>query len=201
MKKINLFTVVSAAVLSFSAFVNAATVQLTPVTVTGTGTYNNLGKINDGVFPNEGGQWQTNTTWWRGTAPAFTFDYGQQYLITDITLSVDNNDDYKVEYSTDGSAWSELFAINRSYGEIGWGMDTMSTISDHAEYIAAIDFTSVWAQFLRIKATGGDSYYSVGEFIAFADVSEVPLPAAVWLFGSALAGVYGFRRRAKAKLA
>jgi hypothetical protein len=182
-----------------SSLANAA--QITFDSVTGTGTYNNsVELLTDGVFPSEGGQWQTNTVWWNGTGPFFTFDMGEIYDLEDIILSVDNNDWYQVDYSVNGSDWNMLFSIARSYGEINWGMDTMATLIEHDEYISQIDFTSpVDAQFLRIYATGGDNSYSIGEFQAFGEVSPVPEPATMLLFGSGLVGLTGLRRKFRKK--
>jgi len=187
----------SLVVLCVSASVNASV--LSPVTVSATGTYNGLVYINDGTFPGEFSQWQTSTTWWSGEGPKFTIDYGSTYNITDVTLSVDNNDDYRVEWSNDNASWNQLFSISRHYGEVSWGMDTMSTDNMNiAEYISNIDFAPVEAQFLRIFATGGDRLYSVGEFQASGtDVSAVPVPTAFWLMGSGIIGLLSISRKNK----
>jgi hypothetical protein len=186
----------ASAFLVLSANANAA--LLTPVSFSAPASVNNSVNAGNNVFPSEWGQWQTNTAWWTGTAPIITFSYSQVFNIEDILLSVDNNDNYSVEYSLDNSTWTNLFNISSSYGEVGWGMDTMSTLSGHPEYIAALDFAPVQAQFLRIFATGGDNSYSVGEFQAFGSaVSAVPVPAAAFLFAPALMGFLGFRRKLK----
>jgi len=184
------------AFLGINSVANAA--LLTPVSYGSIGGVNNTINLADGVFPPQGGQWQTNTAWWTGTTPGAGIDLGELKNIDDVLVSVDNNDSYAVEWSLDNSSWNNLFNISSSYGEIGWGMDTMSTDSTHAEYIAALDFSSVQARFLRIYATGGDNYYSVGELQAFgSDISAVPVPAAVFMFAPALLGFLGLRRKAK----
>lgn len=188
--------ILASALLILSANTNAA--LLTPVSFTASSSVNNPVNVADNIFPPEGGQWQTNTAWWTGTTPVIHFSYSQVFNVEEILLSVDNNDDYSVEYSLDNSTWTNLFSISSSYGEVGWGMDTMSTLSSNPEYIAALDFSPVQAQFLRIFATGGDNLYSVGEFQAFGSaVSAVPVPAAAFLFAPALMGFLGFRRKLK----
>ena len=170
-----------------------------PISIEYTGdaniTYYNKEKIIDGFIPQEYTFWQTNTAYWWGTGGEFTIDYGKQYIIKDILVSVDNNDDYKVDYSVDKSNWSNLFTIDKNYGEVWNGMDTMSTDSGHAEYITQIDFTPVTAQYLKIYATGGDNKYAVGEFQAYG--SPVPVPGAVWLLCSGILGLIGVKRRIK----
>lgn len=170
---------------------------LTPSLVTGTGGFNgSVSLLTDGYFPPESTQWQTNTVWWNGTTPIFTFNYGSSANIEDIFLSVDNNDSYKVDYSADNVNWNTLFTISSGYGETTWGMDTMSTLSSDPEYVAGLDFSPVSAQYLRIYATGGDNYYSVGEFQAYG-TNPVPEPATMLLFGSGLAGLLGILSRRK----
>jgi len=196
--KMKILTSLIGSALMFVA-VSANAALLVPTSINATGAVNNPANFSDGVFPNEGGQWQTNTSWWIGASPVLTLTYAEAFNIEDILLSVDNNDNYSIQYSMDNSSWSSLFDISRSYGEVGWGMDTMSTLSGHGEYISAIDFSPVQAQFLRIFATGGDNLYSVGEFQAFgSNVSAVPLPAAAFMFIPALLGFLGFRRKVSA---
>jgi len=178
-----------------SNFSNASI--LTPTSVSGTGSYNNsLSLITDGVFPAEGSGWTNGTNvYWLGTTPTFTINLGDLYNIDEFLLSVDNNDNYSVEWSNNSTDWNNLFSIQSNHGEVGWGMDTLSTDSDNFEYISALDFTSVQAQYLRIFATGGDNKYSIGEIqIMGSEISSVPVPATIWLFASALLGVIGFKR-------
>ena len=205
MKRLIIF--LFALVLTASA-AQAAGTQINFVNVTGTGTYNsgtgastmpgNLAPLTDGYFPPEATHWQSNTTWSYGPGydtdqEVYTFDMGATYLVQDITLSVDNNDSYVVEYSLDGASWDNLFTISSGYGEIGWGMDTFTTVAGDSEYLSALDFAAVQAQYLRIYWASGDGMYSVGEFQAFG--TPTPIPGAVWLLGSGLAGLVGLRRR------
>lgn len=177
---------------------------ITTGVASGAGPLNNSpGLIVDGFVPAETTFWRdAANVWWDDRvdpgAGVLTIDYGNLYRIDDVLLSVDNNDRYDVEYSTDGAGWTNLFTIDRSDGEIPaspGGMDTMSTVFGDAEYVPGIDFLAVNAQYLRIFGVGPDQFYSVGELQAFGSV--VPVPAAVWLFGTALAGLFGFSKRRK----
>ena len=165
------------------------------LSMTGTGSYNHsLSLLIDGNIPDEASSWTgSENIYWTGTTPAFTLDLGSLSEINDILVSVDNNDDYSVEWSTDNQSWNQLFTISHSVGEIGWGMDTMSTDSTNPEYISALDFAPVTAQYIRIFATGGDNKYAVGELQVSS--SPVPVPSAVLLFASSLLGFLGFRRK------
>jgi hypothetical protein len=173
-----------------------------------------LAPVCDGVTPGEGTYWQGTaevpTVWWRMEADSVNKIYGvayislaydQLYNIQDITLSVDNNDAYKVTWTdtVTNPVWRDLFVIETNYGEINDGMDTMSTVSGDDEYVSGIDFAPVAARYLRITAIGGDDMYSIGEFTAFGSpiTAAVPEPATMLLFGLGLLGVAGFKRRMK----
>ncbi len=183
--------------LMIGIFGTANAALLAPVSVSGTGTFSNIDYMTDGIIPSEGSYWRGDTTWWYYTPPQFTVDYGGIFLIEDIVVSVDNNDYYRIEYSLDFTNWNVLTAIDAWDGEIYGGMDTMSSVSGDSEYLAAIDFNGVTAQYLRIFATDGDSQYAVGELQAYG-TSPIPEPATMLLFGVGMAGLVG-RKLRKAK--
>lgn len=141
------------------------------LTVKGHGKYsNNVTLICDGSFPKEGSPWKCKEcVWWHGTAPYFLVDLGNTYEVRDIITQVDNNDDYKIDYSPDGKTFSPLLIIKKEYGEIGYGMDTMITESGDPEYVSQLDFQPVSAKFLKIYATGGDNNYSISELTVITE--------------------------------
>ena len=188
----------------------AAASLLVPDSITGQGNYNRSESLLiDGVFSSEAANWQNSTTvWWTGQSGpngvVFTLDYGSLKNIDDVYISVDNNDGYVVEYSTDNTTYSNLFTIQSGYGDIGGGMDTMRTVAGDSEYVAGIDFSSVQAQYLRVYAFGGDSLYSISEIQAYgSDVNfnAVPEPAtiAIWSVLGAVGLAFASRARKRAQ--
>jgi hypothetical protein len=182
--------------------VSAQAALLDASSVSATGSYNNdLSLLTDGFIPNENSSWTSNTVWWNGTATSFTFDLGSTYSLEDLRVSLDNNDTYAISYSLDGLSWESLIDITNSMGEIGWGMDTFSTDSSNAEYVAAIDFSAVEAQYLSISAISGDNSYSIGEFevygsaISTSQPGTVPLPGTLALMGLGLAALRLARKK------
>lgn len=164
----------------------------------GSGSYiGDLSVLTDGVIPSEGTEWQTTTLSWNGLAPSFTMDYGAVVRVEDLLLSLDNNDSYKVSYSSDNVSWTELFTVQEGQGNVGWGMDTFSTdaSADASLYVNAFDFSAIEARYIKIAAIGGDNMYSIGEIQASG--SPVPVPSAMLLLSvgcSALALISRKRR-------
>ncbi len=186
MKKLALVVI---ALISMLPNLSSATL-ITSSVVSSTGNINNnISLISDGVIPGEATLWNANTNvWWTDSfAPTFTLDFGELYNLNDVLVSADNNDSYKITWSDDLVLWSNLFTINSSYGEVRWGMDTFSTNNLHGEYIAAIDFSTVQARYIRIKAISGDFGLSIGEFQAFG--TKVPEPSTLAIFALGMIGL------------
>lgn len=92
---------------------NAFSATVTVTGVSGTGSYNNsVSLIVDGVIPGESSGWTgVSNVWWYGTTPVFTLTFDQIYTLQDVTVSVDNNDNYRVRTSLDNTNWSNLFSM------------------------------------------------------------------------------------------
>lgn len=169
-------------------------ILLTPASVTSSGTRdseytNDLALLADGNVPPEGSAWNDDrNVYWSGqevggyggvgelSAAAigpeglsFDIDLGDIQRVADLVLSVDSNDDYAVDYSTDGENWTRLLDIQDWYGDADWGMQSFSTWDGSPEYNGNLEFTPVMARYLRIYATGGDGNYAIGEVQAYAD--------------------------------
>jgi len=176
------------AFMTTSVVAESYAAQISVPNVAGTGTFtNNTSLLIDGSIPPEGTVWTNPTNvYWSSTVPTFTLDFGSVYTLDDLLIQVDNNDDYRIDYSLNGSGWSTLYTIPIGLGNINNGMDTF-TQSD-------INFTPVNARYLRISATGGDDKYAVSEIQAFG-TSVVPEPGTITLLGSGLLLGQVFRRR------
>lgn len=144
---------------------------------------NSSSLIVDGFTPAESSGWNTSSNvYWNGTSTFFDLDFGGLYTLDDAMLSVDNNDNYDVLVSVDGSSWSTLFQVDASFGDIAvspGGMDTMSSILGDAEYVGGIDFSQTLARYARVLAVSGDDSYALGELAFYGDAysAQGPTPA------------------------
>lgn len=170
----------------------AAHSALLATTVTATGTYSNaLGLVNDGFIPPETTSWTSPTNvFWSGGGNnnvRFVFDLGADFLVRDVLVSVDNNDTYRAQYSSDASSWTDLFIIPSDGGEISaiqGGMDTLTSEAASLEYLPAMDFAGQIARYISFEAIGGDNSYALAELQIFGD--ELPVDRPVPAPGTAL---------------
>lgn len=105
------------------------------------------------------------------------------------------------------NAFNFDFALNNTTNPNG---DTVSLLSALPSYLYSHEGQDYYFELLGFKSGGqildqifekegkSDHYKLVGQFSALP--SEVPLPAAIWLFGSGLIGFMAVRRNAKKKV-
>jgi hypothetical protein len=170
---------------------------LTPASVSGTGTFNHsITLLSDGTIVAQQTDWQNaSNVWWNGTGVTFTYNLGSIKRVEDLVFSADNNDQYEFAYSTDNITFTTLMISQVSYGEIGFGMDTMSTFSGDPQYISQLDFAPVNAQYVRFRATGGDNSYAFSEVAVYgSELAAVPAPPTLLLMGLGLASAIATRR-------
>jgi len=155
----------NSATLGFDNVSVSASTYTPTVTVIGSGSYNRSADLlTNGIYAGEGSSWTgSQCVYWSGTSPTFTVDLGEVHEVTGFTTSVDDNDSYRIYYSTDDVTYTTLLTISSGWGEIGAGMDTFSSHPNHPEYNSNITFAPVEARYVRIQAVGGDNSYSVSE--------------------------------------
>jgi len=92
------------------------------------------------------------------------------------------------EFTVDGSIWNTWKSIyvgikqGNGHSDGGWGLFLLSSVVDGGNYAT------------KISGNGGTGI-SHAFVVGGERLSEVPLPAAVWLFGPAFAGLIGFAKK------
>lgn len=145
-----------------------------PAQITSTGEFeNNANLIIDGRIPFEESAWDdAQNVFWEDPEVSFIIDLGDIYEVTGIVIQADANDDYTIEYSVNGEDYVILTEILGSDGEVVVGMDTMSSIPEHPEYVEELEFFPLRARYIRIFATNGDNQFSLSEFQVFGHRSS-----------------------------
>ncbi len=175
------------------SFAHAAPLPVSIVTGSA-GSYNNSdGLLTDNTFAVEGSVWTGSTNvWWydaNSNYPVFYIMYDDIYRLEDMIVSVDNNDNYNVDYfNYSANSWFSLFSILSEYGNVTWGMDTFVIQTE-------IGFTPVNTDFIRIYGNGGDGMYAISEVWAWGSPISTPEPATMLLLGLGLLGLVGVRRK------
>ena len=133
-------------------------ILISPRSVQGEGIYeNSLQLLIDGRFVDEQSAWNSEQcVYWQDEDTYFVIDLGAEFLIVDILVQVDDNDDYLIEYSLEGSQFIPLFVFYEGYGDTGDGMDTMSSNPGDPNFASLPERKPVRARFLRLSASSGD---------------------------------------------
>jgi hypothetical protein len=121
----------------------------------------NAERITDGTLSLEGDPWDSDTAA-RFTDPRgfLEYDLSAVHPIACALLQGDNNDDYQLLGSLDGSGWTTIFHAGPVSGA---GLRTR------------LEKVSGSARYLRITASGGDNSYAIAEAAAY-EVCPNPWP-------------------------
>lgn len=183
---------VSAACLAVLSGAGARADLIVPTSVVVGGTFGGSpGVLTDGVIPPRGSFWSDSTVYWTANDGAsIDIDLGAVHALGGLTMSVDNNDDYVVETSTDGATFTEAFRFLGSDGPVApvpGGLEILTSLSSYPAspgdlttpaYVGRT-LPTISARYLRVTAANGDGYYSIGEIQVFSDPAAVPEPSSM----------------------
>ena len=113
-------------------------------------------------------------------------------------VSVGTSSEFPVGFSTTGLITS---GAGSSFGPTGASVIIPAANTDlfYGQILDQADFSSIVGKLDFNLNNSGDGVWLPGSAdIYMGDVSAVPVPAAVWLFGSGLIGLIGFAKRKKA---
>ena len=164
----------------------------------GSGQTVNSQTVVDGIFFPKNRQWDQGPVWWDdrdGVANHLVIDLGGTFTLESFVIQADDNDAYLLEYwNPDTAVWQTAWNLP-NYNNLGWGMQTRPNVYNNLERYTL--GSTITTDALRFSGNLGNSdrLFSVSEIQAFGHASPVPLPAAVWLFGSGLIGLGLFRRK------
>ncbi len=124
-------------------------------------------RLTDGVMAGAGDPWQSElTSVLADTNSHLIYDLGATRHVTAADLQGDNNDDYIVELSEDGRNFTPLWVADPVSGQ---GMRRRGTRGLDGD-----------GRYVRVRAQGGDSFYSLSEVQVFCETpSAWPPPVQV----------------------
>jgi hypothetical protein len=134
--------------------------------------------LMDGKAVAEGIAWDDEgCVHWTDAATEFVLDLQKETEIKEITLEVDNNDNYAIETSSNNVDYKPLLTIKAEYGEQEFGMDLMSSDAAAPSFVKDLEFAPVKARYIKFKSKEGDDQYSCAEFsINKSDIQVIEKP-------------------------
>lgn len=113
----------------------------------------NVARMADGVASEDGDTWDSPRAALLSASGTVEWDLGSPRPVAVLRIQADNNDRYLVTGSLDGTSWYPVWVA----GPVELpGVQTRTSPG-----------LSTQARYLRLRAEGGDSMYSVGELEAF----------------------------------
>jgi hypothetical protein len=158
-------------------------------TITGTFGYD-TDAVDTNGYPNRGDY--PNAGFWNGEISG-GFLHGNSFNFENVHYSIIDSDDYFTLFGT-------VPAANGSLNESRTNIYLISDLSDMSgdslpDTLNLADFN--YAAGIHLGAEAGESEMLDFNITRLERVSEVPLPPAIWLFGSALFGLVHWSRKRK----
>ena len=126
--------------------------------VSGAGTTGDLSVVTQPLIVEEGTVWDTREAVKVDGAGEITVDLGESFPVAALILQADNDDEYAIEGSADGLAWTPLWVAEAD--PTGPGLRTR-----HASLRRPVEL-----KLLRVRPRGGDGNYSVARLRALCYV-------------------------------
>lgn len=137
-----------------------------------------------------------------GTAPfdspwQFLGNYGAHQSTSPVTIvSDDSNGNVQLDFSGWGATWNVIANIPLGGDPANFASETgLATVTCAVDCSDGDYFTLDYAAHVPLDDPSGFGGVYWGIHLEGVVVSAVPVPAAVWLFGSGLIGLAGFARR------
>lgn len=128
----------------------------------------------------------------------FLGQYGAHQSISPVTISSDDgNGNVQLDFSGWGATWNGIPNINLGGDSINFSDTGLATITCALDCSYGDSFTLDYSAHVPLSDQTGFAGVYWGMHLEGV-VSAVPVPAAVWLFGSGLLGLVGVARRKKA---
>jgi len=141
--------------------------------------------VDNGVFYTEGTCWNDGVAW-TGFTNTIDISFGGTYTIDSAIVQADDNDTYLLQYLGTDNLYHNWWQVPYDYS---FGLVTRP----NADQVTPQGLSTVVATGVRILATDGDGYNSVGQI----EVFTAPEPASLLLLAAALPALGAFRRLRK----
>lgn len=128
----------------------------------------------------------------------FLGQYGAHQSNSPVTISSDDgNGNVQLDFSGWGATWNGIPNINLGGDTVTFSDTGLATVTCALDCSVGDTFTLDYSAHVPLSDTSGFGGVYWGMHLEGV-VSAVPVPAAVWLFGSGLIGLIGIARRKKA---
>jgi hypothetical protein len=114
------------------------------------------GFANASIFDSTPGSY---VYWTPFGSPVLSITFSPPGFLTGLSFTVDSNDNYRIEVSTDGLSWMWLTTVPASAGRLT-GLDDFTSNIASPNYLPDLNFPPTYVAFMRITATG-DSFFSI----------------------------------------